>query len=115
MTERVEGRASTEVRSVARASRLLIAVASGETDGSGKALAEALGLAVPTAHHILSTLVAEGLLAKSESSRYYVGPRAAIVAEAHLRATAAPAYLDEPLRKLVERDGGDDVPRRVAK
>jgi IclR family acetate operon transcriptional repressor len=69
------------IQAVARAVRLLMLVATHATDGSGKALAQSAGLATPTAHHLLSTLVQERLLARDERSRFILGPAAAVLAD----------------------------------
>jgi DNA-binding IclR family transcriptional regulator len=98
-------RQPTRIQSVERACRLLVAAVTA-SDGltASEAAAEA-GLAVPTAHHLLNTLVGEGLLAKDSRRRYGAGPRMAVLAEAHLRADRVPEYLLEPLRALARETG----------
>lgn len=92
---------STRIQSVARAARLLMYVA-GEPDGATTtAAAAAVGLPVPTAHHLLATLCDEGLLARGEQRRFVLGPGVAALASAYTQAEAVPAWLLEPLRKLV--------------
>lgn len=100
-------RASKEVRiqSVTRATTLLTLVATKRTNGSGKALAEAAGLAVPTAHHLLATLVAEGFLAQDEHARYLLGPKVAVLAEALQRDLTPPSYLLTALHRLADATG----------
>jgi IclR family transcriptional regulator, acetate operon repressor len=93
------------IQSVARAVRLLMLIASGETDGTAKELARATGIAVPTTHHLLSTLVDEGMLAKDSAARYLLGTKAAVLADALERAVTAPEYLLEPLRQLSATTG----------
>ncbi|MHB1929472.1 MAG: IclR family transcriptional regulator [Acidimicrobiales bacterium] len=90
---------------MARAVKLLMLVASGQTGATGKELALAAGLPAPTAHHLLSTLVDEGLLAKDGSARYFLGMKVAVLADALQRAATAPAYLLEPLRQLAATTG----------
>lgn len=91
----------TRIQSAARAVNLLTLVATEQTNGSGKALAEAAGLAVPTAHHLLATLVAEGFLAQDERARYMLGPKIAVLADAFQRDLTPPSYLLAPLHRLV--------------
>lgn len=98
-------RSATRVQSVERAARLLMTVAAGSTDGSGKGLAQAVGLAVPTAHHLLGTLVAEGLLARDEAGRYILGPTVGVLADAFDSALAVPHYLSRPLQQLADTTG----------
>jgi IclR family acetate operon transcriptional repressor len=95
----------TTIQSVSRASRLLFAVAA-EPDGlAAKAAAEQLGLSLPTTYHLLTTLVAEGLLAKDSRRRYVLGPRAGVIAAAVNRDNRAPEYYVAPLRDLAARTG----------
>ncbi len=93
------------IQSVARATTLLTLVATKRTDGSGKALADAAGLAVPTAHHLLATLIAEGYLTQDERSRYLLGPKVAVLADALQRELGAPRYLLAELHRLVAETG----------
>ena len=51
------GSAGPSVQSVDRAITLLMLVARQSVNSAGKDLADAAGLPVPTAHHLLSTLV----------------------------------------------------------
>jgi IclR family transcriptional regulator, acetate operon repressor len=95
----------TRIQSVSRAIRLLMLVACGETDGTAKELARAAGLPAPTAHHLLSTLVDEGVLAKDSKARYLLGTKVAVLADALQRAVTAPEYLMEPLRQLAATTG----------
>jgi IclR family transcriptional regulator, acetate operon repressor len=80
-------------------------VATERTDGTGRALAEQAGLAVPTAHHLLSTLVAEGLLAKGSDARYSLGPKVAVLADALERDAQTPRYLTAGLDRLATATG----------
>lgn len=95
----------SRIQSVARASQLLTLVASKRTNNSGKALAEAAGLAVPTAHHLLSTLAAEGLLAQDERARYLLGPKITVLANALDRDGAPPGYMLSTLHEIAEKTG----------
>jgi IclR family transcriptional regulator, acetate operon repressor len=80
-------------------------IASGETDGTAKDLARATGIAVPTTHHLLSTLVHERILAKESTARYVLGTKVAVLADALERAISVPEYLLEPLRQLAATTG----------
>jgi IclR family transcriptional regulator, acetate operon repressor len=93
------------VQSVERAAQLLLTVARGTTDNSGKALAEELGLAVPTAHHLLSTLVDQRLLMRTDRSRYVLGPQVAILANAFYSGDTAPEAFVAALRQLATTTG----------
>lgn len=98
-------RKPTRIQSASRAARLLLLVARRSDGASATEAAKALGLAVPTAHHLLSTLCDEGLLARDSRRRYVLGPRVAVLAEAFLRDGAVPEYLLDPLRGLAEETG----------
>lgn len=93
------------IQSVDRAAQLLLAVASGKTDGRPTTLAAEVGLAVPTAHHLLGTLVAVGLLARDRNSRYTLGPQIAVVADAYQRDLNVPGYLLGPLQQIADSTG----------
>jgi IclR family transcriptional regulator, acetate operon repressor len=93
------------IQSVSRAVRLLMLIASGQTDGTAKELARATGIAIPTTHHLLSTLVHERMLAKESTARYVLGTKVAVLADALERAVTAPEYLLEPLRQLAATTG----------
>jgi DNA-binding IclR family transcriptional regulator len=67
--------------------------------------ATANGLAVPTAHHLLSTMAEEGLLAKDGRGMFVLGPKALVVGDRAMRQDGVPAYLMNPLRTLVEETG----------
>ena len=64
----------TTIRSVARASRILVHLGEQPEGCTAKEVAVALGLPLPTAYHLLGTLVAEGLAAKDSRRRYRLGP-----------------------------------------
>lgn len=100
-----DGRRPDRVQSVSRASRLLMMVADGTVPPIVTALAGAAGLAVPTTHHLLGSLVDAGLLGREEGKRYVLGPRVAVLAAAYQRNLAAPTYLLEPLQQLTATTG----------
>ncbi|MBW3667893.1 MAG: IclR family transcriptional regulator [Actinobacteria bacterium] len=93
------------VQSVERAAVLLQLVASGVTAGTCTDLAARAGLAVPTAHHLLGTLVKVGLLARDSRSGYLLGPAVAALGDAYERQEAVPDYLVGPLHELARTTG----------
>lgn len=95
----------TTIQSVSRAARLLLAVAAAPEGVSAKTAADSLGLSLPTAYHLLTTLAAEGLLAKDSRRRYVLGPRTAVLAAAVIRNSSAPEYYLRPLRDLATVTG----------
>ena len=103
-----------KIQSVTRAMRLLMLVASGSTDATGKQLARAAELPVPTAYHLLNTLVQAGLLAKDSKARYLLGVKVAVLADSIQRAVTAPEYLLEPLRRLAGNNRRDVIRRCLA-
>jgi IclR family transcriptional regulator, acetate operon repressor len=106
MNETVESATAsggTRIRSVARASRLLLWVAAQPHSATAKEIADAQGLALPTAYHLLNPLVDEGLLAKDHGRRYILGRGTAVLAQAYLRAQDVPASLLTAVRTLARR------------
>jgi IclR family transcriptional regulator, acetate operon repressor len=98
-------RQPTRIQSVTRAAALLEFVA---TDPAGRTVgevADAVGVPLPTAYHLLNTLVDAGLLAKSEGRRYQLGARIGLLAEAFLAQMSAPHHLMEHVRGLAHRTG----------
>lgn len=91
----------TRIQSVSRASRALLAIADSSDGSSATEIAELLGVSLPTAFHLLSTLVDEGLLAK-DTRRYYLGAGAVRIAEAVTGNLAVSTSLRAPLRWLAE-------------
>jgi IclR family transcriptional regulator, acetate operon repressor len=93
------------VQSVARAARLLMLVAEGRVPPTVTALAGAAGLAVPTTHHLLRSLIDSGLLGRDHDRRYVLGPRIGVLAEVYQRTLEPPAYLVDPLHQLATTTG----------
>ena len=89
---------------MARASRLLLHLAARREGSTAAAAAGALGLTVPTTHHLLNTLAEEGLVVKEADRRYVLGPRVAVLADGFVE-QAVPEYLGAPLRELAEATG----------
>jgi DNA-binding IclR family transcriptional regulator len=95
----------TRIRSVRRAAALLEHIAGTPAGCTATAAAEALDIPVPTAYHLLNTLVDAGLLGKDERRRYRLGGKVGLLAEAFLAQVSAPAYLVDRLRELADRTG----------
>jgi IclR family transcriptional regulator, acetate operon repressor len=93
----------TRIQSVARASQLLLWIASQPHGAAAKEIALAQGLNLPTTYHLLNTLVDEGLLAKDVHRRYILGRSNAILAQAYLRGKTVPERLLSTLRELARR------------
>jgi DNA-binding IclR family transcriptional regulator len=94
----------SRIRSVDRAAQLLLLLARGAEGVSVTVAARELGLAVPTAHHLLATLAANGLAAQDGRRRYLLGPATAALAEGFTRQAAGEQLL-APLHALAEATG----------
>jgi IclR family acetate operon transcriptional repressor len=101
----VKATVPTRVRSVRRAADLLEHVAGRPEGCTATEAARGLALPLPTAYHLLNTLVDAGLLAKDERRRYRLGARVGLLAEAFLAQVSAPEYLVDRVRELAERTG----------
>lgn len=84
---------------------LLMLVAEGRVPPTVTALAGEAGLAVPTTHHLLMSLVENGLLARNDDRRYLLGPRVDLLSQAFQRRLDPPAYLLDPLHQLSKTTG----------
>src|SRR4051794_10905272 len=91
----------TLIRSVSRAADLLLHVARARNGATASEAAAACHLAIPTAHHLLTTLAHEGLLSK-DGPRFVLGPKAVVFADCVARQSGVPEYLLRPLRALAE-------------
>lgn len=67
-------------------------------------IARELDIPAPTAHHLLETLTAEGLLAKSDRL-YTLGPKVGVLSDAYSALATPPAYLRDPLERLADVSG----------
>ena len=94
----------TSVRSVARASRWLLWVADNE-GATATELARHFNVPLPTVHHVLSTLVQEGLLAKDAARRYHMGPRIGALAASFMREQAVPSVWQRAIAGLAASTG----------
>ena len=92
----------TRIQSVSRAARLLLLIAGRPAGATAAEAAAALGLTVPTTHHLLNTLAAEGLAVKDAQRRFALGPQVAVLADGFVR-QAVPEYLARPLHQLAGR------------
>jgi IclR family transcriptional regulator, acetate operon repressor len=98
----MENTAGTTIQSVARASRILLAVARSEQGLTATEVAKKHSLTLSTAHHLLSTLTREGLLSKVEGKRYEIGPAGMDIANsATLRPRSLRSHRDA-LRRLAD-------------
>lgn len=94
----------TTIQSVERAARILVYVA--ENPGTqASEIAARFGLSGPTTHHLLSTLVQEGLLRKDSARRYELGSTSEQIAESALRHMRPSAELRSALTELARRTG----------
>jgi IclR family transcriptional regulator, acetate operon repressor len=100
-----EPRSQTRIQSVSRAVALLLAVAESENGVTAKALSVRFGLSLPTTYHLLTTLWAEGLLAKDDARTFRLGLGAATIAEGYQRHSSVPAAYHRALQKAVNRTG----------
>ncbi|SDZ47937.1 IclR family transcriptional regulator [Herbiconiux ginsengi] len=94
----------TTIQSVERAARILLFVA----DNGGVQAAEIAArfdLTTPTAHHLLTTLVQEGLLRKDSARRYELGNASERISEGVARQLRPPAELRHALSELARRTG----------
>lgn len=67
---------------------------------SARAVAERLAMPVPTAYHLLETLVSTRMLRKTAAKSYELGPAVGALADALQRRLAPPAFLLAPLHEL---------------
>jgi IclR family acetate operon transcriptional repressor len=93
------------IRSAARVSRILMHVATQRNGAPAKEIAQALELPLPTAYHLLGTLVSEGLLTKDAERRYQLGPTLGTIANAYVRRLTPPDHLVAPLHELAAVTG----------
>jgi DNA-binding IclR family transcriptional regulator len=98
-------RQPTRIRSVSKAMAVLSHIAAEEAPRPARHVAEALGLPIATAYHLLDTLVDEGMLSKDERRLYGLGPRVGALADAYHRQTAPPPRLLAALRAVADETG----------
>lgn len=95
----------TTIRSVARASRILVQLGEQPDGRTAKEVAVALELPLPTTYHLLGTLVAEGFVVKDSRRRYRLGPALGTIADSYVREFTPPEYLLGPLHQLADETG----------
>lgn len=95
----------TLIRSVARASQILLHLANHGEAITAKETATAVGMHVATTYHLLNTLVSEGLVAKDSARRYTLGPKVGVLSDAFDRQLSPPANLLSGLRELADSSG----------
>lgn len=105
MSMQEEPKSQTRIQSVSRAIALLLAVAENPEGVTAKALAERVGLALPTAYHLLTTMWADGMLNKDESRVFRLGPSAAMIADAYQRSDAVPQAYRTALHRIARATG----------
>ena len=97
---------SPPIAAVQRAAALLRAVAALPPESRTlTALARKSNIKVPSAHHLLATLVREGLVARDTSLRYHFGPTLHALAEIAHRENRPPATVRAELQRLVDLTG----------
>lgn len=94
----------TTIQSVERAARILLFVAENPRVQASE-VAERFALSAPTVHHLLSTLVLEGLLRKDSTRRYELGSASERIADGVLQHLRPPAELHPALAELARRTG----------
>jgi IclR family transcriptional regulator, acetate operon repressor len=93
------GKPGTRIRSVSRAARLLMLIASlPENERSVNRMAKELGTSVPTVYHLLNTLVDAKLLARDEHKQYRFGLAMEVLSVAYAQQAVPPPELLAPLR-----------------
>lgn len=90
------------IRSIGRAARILDFVAREASGCTAKEISLGLGVPLPTAYHLLGTLVTEGLLTKSGDRRYVLGPQVGFLAQAFRAQAAIPQHLIDRVHALAD-------------
>ena len=94
------------ISAVERAIELLRAVAAlPPQNRTLTALARKSGIKVPSAHHLLATLVREGIVVKDVSLRYHFGPTLHALSEIAYLESRPPASVRVELQRLVDLTG----------
>lgn len=100
------GNQGTRIRSVLRASQLLLLMVSlPEQDRTVNRLAKELGTSVPTVYHLLNTLVDAKLLARDERKQYVLGLSVGVLTTAYAAQSAPPPELLRPMREIIQATG----------
>jgi DNA-binding IclR family transcriptional regulator len=100
------GRGRTRIQSVSRAVHILRYVAEHEEGAASLTeIATAMRTPLPTAYHMLATLVDEGMLVREPKRGYRLGSTIGLLGDAFRREPMLPDGLLEPLRKLAVATG----------
>lgn len=91
------------VRSVAKATSILLLIATQRKPMTARMIGEQLAIPVPTAYHLLETLVQDEMLVKDSAKAYDLGPNVGVLADAFLGKLTPPEYLVVPLHELARR------------
>jgi IclR family transcriptional regulator, acetate operon repressor len=95
---------ATTIQSVERAAQILLYVA-GNPNTVASEISSRFALTEPTTHHLLTTLVQEGLLTKDRTRRYRLGPASEQIADYALRQMRPSAELRSALSRLARMSG----------
>jgi DNA-binding IclR family transcriptional regulator len=99
--EPTEPRPRTRIQSVGRAIHVMRFVADqNEGPASLTEIAAEIGTPLPTAHHLVATLVDEGMLVRDPKRGYRLGATVGELGDAYRREPAVPDVLLSPLHKL---------------
>ena len=99
-------RAPTRIQSVARATRLLMLIASDpNADWKARSLADAMETSLPTMYHLLNTLVDAGLVTTDDRGICRLGINVGRLAAAYQQQVMPPSELQVPLHTVTEKTG----------
>lgn len=95
---------ATTIQSVDRAAQIYLYIAEHPRVQASE-ITRHFGLAGPTAHHLLSTLVQTGLLRKDPERRYELGPASEKIVQGALRQFRPPTEMRVALNEFARRTG----------
>jgi IclR family transcriptional regulator, acetate operon repressor len=93
------------VQSAARAVNIMLAVAQSDSGLTTREISEQVGIGRQAVYHLLHTLVATGMLTRTEGNRYVLGLRVATLASGFSRQLAPSEHLGPLVRTLAQRTG----------
>lgn len=97
------GMVTKPATTLAKGLRLLGAIVADEGRSSLSAIAESIGLPLPTAHRLAMTLETEGFLERSRKGHYHPGPALRMVGRSETPVSRAAMRLRGPLARLAEK------------
>jgi IclR family acetate operon transcriptional repressor len=100
-----KSRDRTRVRSVAKATSILLLIATERRPMTAREVSERTGIPVPTAYHLMETFIDAEILSKDSRKAYDLGPAVGILADAFHGKLTPPEYLTRPLHELALRTG----------